>query len=44
MKFCLLSTNNLDPNLSVKYWKGKNVDNIFVQIKKIKSPVRTDKK
>ena len=44
MKICLLSTNNLDSNLALKYWKCNNVDNIFVQLKKMKSPVKKDKK
>jgi hypothetical protein len=44
MKICLLSTNNLDTDLSLKYWKGNNVDNIFVQLKKMKSPVKKVKK
>ncbi len=44
MKICLLSTNNLDSNLALKYWKGKSIDNIFAQIKKMKSTVKTEKK
>ena len=43
MKICLLSTNIIDHNLNLKYWKGGNVDNIFIQIKKMKSPVKKDK-
>ena len=38
MKVCLLSTTQMDPNLSLRYWKGSNVDNIFIQIKKNKKP------
>jgi hypothetical protein len=44
MKFCLLSPNNIESNIAKKYWKGKNVDNIFIQIKKTKSPDKIDKK
>ena len=44
MKICLLSTNNLEPNISLKYWKGGNVDNIFIQLKKMKSTDKTVKK
>jgi hypothetical protein len=44
MKICLLSTNNLEPNISLKYWKGTNVDNIFVQLKKMKYTIKKDKK
>jgi hypothetical protein len=44
MKICLLSTNNLDNSVALKYWKGNSIDNIFVQIKKMKSTVKTDKK
>jgi hypothetical protein len=36
MKICLLSTVKIDQDLSLKYWKGSNVDNIFIQLKKIK--------
>ncbi len=36
MKLCLLSPNNLETKFCSKYWKGKFVDNIFVQIKKVK--------
>jgi hypothetical protein len=43
MKICLLSTNNLDNNIALKYWKGRSVDNLFVQIKKMKSIVKKDK-
>jgi len=44
MKICLLSTNNLQTDLSLKYWKGSNVDNIFVQLKKMKYTIKKDKK
>jgi hypothetical protein len=36
MKICLLSTTQMDQTVALKYWKGSSVDNIFLQIKKIK--------
>jgi hypothetical protein len=38
MKICLLSTAQIDQDLSLKYWKGSNVDNIFIKLKKMKKP------
>ncbi len=32
----MLSSDNINPKIKIKYWKGGHIDNIFTQIKKAK--------